>query len=373
MVSFETLAANPSEDDAVRAAGGFWAARAAVAAGLPDRAAPLLKIAAAAPDTFYGMIAKRKLELSDDPLGRLLDAAISGAAVPLSASVPIQGETALDRLVRTDARAHRAAALVQLGRQVDAGAELRTGFAEAQDDTARALWMNLTFELGPAKPQSREIVLRASAPVSGSHPAYPTPTLAPAGGFTIDKALVYAVVWQESRFNSLAVSPVGAVGLMQLMPPSAASVAGDATLTSDPITLFDTGKNLQLGQAYIRWLEENAGAHDLLRTVAAYNGGPTTLVRTQNLLGPSADSLLVIESVPFAETRAYVKKVVAAYWTYRRQFGAPAKTLDAAASDLLTIDARLDEAPPASTPVQDAQAPTAAPRQALEILLHRNS
>jgi hypothetical protein len=79
--------------------------------------------------------------------------------------------------------------------------------------------------------------------------------------------------------------------------------------------------------------------------------------------------------VPFAETRAYVKKVTAAYWTYRRQFGAPARTLDAVASDLQRIDVRLDTPAPVaqpSAPVQDTQAASTA-RDALEILLHRAS
>jgi hypothetical protein len=184
--------------------------------------------------------------------------------------------------------------------------------------------------------------------------------------------------------------------MMQLMPSSAASVAGDPTLKSDPITLFDIGKNLDLGQTYITWLEENAGGYDLLRTIAAYNGGPTTLAKTEALVGPDADSLLVIESVPFAETRAYVKKVAAAYWTYRRQFGGATRTLDAAASGLSRVDVRLDgpataaasaSAPlsaPAAAPVtatvplhaagqvQDTQAASTA-RQGLEILLHHTS
>ncbi|HLY80509.1 MAG TPA: lytic transglycosylase domain-containing protein, partial [Caulobacteraceae bacterium] len=369
LISFERLAANPAEDDAVRAAGGVWAARAAVQAGMPEHVTPLLKIAAGAPDTFYGMIAKRKLELADDPLGRLIDASTSGAAGPTAP--PAAGETALDRLVRTDSRAHRAIALMQLARQVDAGAELRAGFAEATDDETRGLWLNLMFELNPNRPQTGEIVLHSAAPGAGAK-TYPTPVLQPAGGFTIDKSLVYAIVWQESRFNSLAVSPVGAVGLMQLMPPSAASMAGDPTLVSEPIHLFDTGQNLQLGQAYIRWLEDNAGHYDLLRTIAAYNGGPSTLARTEAGLGPDADSLMVIESFPFSESRAYVKKVVAAYWSYRRQFGAPTRTLDAVAQDLPTIDARLDDpAPPApaSAPLQNAQSATPA-GQALEIVFH---
>jgi soluble lytic murein transglycosylase-like protein len=212
------------------------------------------------------------------------------------------------------------------------------------------------------------------SPTAGAA-AYPVPQLTPTGGFTIDKALVYAVVWQESRFNSLAVSPVGAVGMMQLMPTSAASVAGDPTLKSDPITLFDVGKNLELGQAYITWIEQNAGGFDLLRTIAAYNGGPSTVAKTEALLGGGADSLLVIESVPFAETRAYVKKVAAAYWTYRRQFGAATRTLDAAASDVARVDVRLDTPPAASPPVpgpvQNTQTASATARDALEILLQR--
>ena len=378
MISFERLAANPSEDDPTRAAGGVWAAKAAVAAGHGDRAEALLKIAAAAhPGGFYGMIARRKLELTDDPMGRAIDAALDGsppAAAPVAAAAPA-GETALDRLVRTEPHARRAVALMQLGRGSDASAELRAGVTEARDDDTRGLWMNLMFELGPER-QSGEVALHPVVAMSltGSQAAYPTPALSPTHGFTIDKALVYAVVWQESRFNSMAVSPVGAVGMMQLMPTSAASVAGDPTLKSDPITLFDVGKNLELGQAYITWLEENAGGYDLLRTIAAYNGGPTTLAKTEALVGPDADSLLVIESVPYAETRAYVKKVAAAYWTYRRQFGAATRTLDAAASGQARVDVRLDSPAPASAPasVQDPQSATAA-RQALEILLHHDS
>jgi len=370
MVSFETLAANPSEDDAMRAAGGVWAARAATQAGMPDRATPLLKIAAeAAPGDFYGMIARRKLELADDPLGRMIDTATSVATHPLS--VAAAGETALDRLVRTDNHARRAVALSQLARAVDAGAEMRAGFAEAGDDTTRGLWMNLMFELGPhggGETALHPVVAMATA----GQPSYPIPVLTPLGGFTVDKALVYAVAWQESRFNSLAVSPVGAVGVMQLMPTSAAYVSGDTSFSSDPITLFDTGRNLAVGQAYISYIEAGAADHDILRTIAAYNAGPGSLKRTITALGGVSDSLMVMESMPASETRAYVKKVMAAYWTYRRQFGAPTRTLDAVASDMTTIDARLDTPIAASSPpVQNTQAVSAPAREALQILLHK--
>lgn len=371
LVSFETLARNPTESDEARAAGGVWGARAAAAGGFAGRADPLLKIAARS-RSFYGMIARRKLELAADPLGALIARAQRGAA-----PAPDRGETAVAALARTDVRAHRALALMQLDRQLDAGEELRAGLSSASDDGARAAWMGLIYEVSPDHPTG-EVVLQAQAPSADGAAAYPAPALNPAGGFTVDKALVYAVVWQESRFNSLAVSPVGAVGLMQLMPPSAANMAGDDSIATNPITLFDMGKNLQLGQAYLSWLEQNAAGHDVLRTLAAYNAGPSALNRAQAQVGPDADSLTLIESLPYGETRAYVKKVMAAYWCYRRQFGASTPTLDAVASDLPLIDARLDpplqDAPkPSSASLQNAQAATAPAREALEVLLHRSS
>jgi hypothetical protein len=258
---------------------------------------------------------------------------------------------------------------MQLQRLQEAGAELSAGVAGAEDDATRELWLGLLFELNPHRQPGPEYTVHAAPLATGGGDAvYPTPRLLPTGGFTIDKSLVYAITWQESRFNGLAVSRVGAVGLMQLMPHSAAYVSGDASLATNPIPLYDTGKNLALGQSYVTWLEENASDHDLLRTIAAYNAGPGALARTENLVGPNADSLMVIESMPAAETRDYVKKVMAAYWSYRRQFGAPTHTLDAVATDMPWIDVRLD----GSTPVQDPQpTSTAAARQALDALLSR--
>jgi soluble lytic murein transglycosylase-like protein len=379
LVSFEILAANPSESDELRAAGGVWGARAAIATGSSDRVERLLKIAAQS-GSFYGMVARRGLELSADPLGALIDRTRGGDAP--TTQVSAAAARALDDLVRSDERAHRAAALVQLGRALEAGQELRTGLARAADDGARALWMGLIYELSPDRLSSGEVELTAPTPSADGAAAYPAPPLSPSNGFIIDKALVYAVVWQESRFNSVAVSRVGAAGLMQLMPPTAASMEGAVTLSANQTpTLFDTGHNLALGQAYLAWLEENAADHDILRTLAAYNAGPTALQRAESLVG-AVDSMTLIESLPEAETRAYVKRVMAAYWSYRRQFGEATRTLDALASFEPRIDARLDPpllAPPpppptttaASSAVQDAQAATQPPSDPLEILLRR--
>jgi soluble lytic murein transglycosylase-like protein len=242
------------------------------------------------------------------------------------------------RQMENDPRAKRAIALMQIGRTIDAGLELRTGMALAVGDDERAAWTTLVLALNPSHPDpSASVAISARAPAT----IYPTPKLDPLGGFVLNKALVYALTWQESRFNSLAVSPVGAIGLMQVMPNSMADVLGDDSLRSDPIPLFDPATNLQAGQRYLTWLEEHAVGPDLLRIVAAYDGGPATVERTQTQVGLN-DSLLIVESLPFAETRNYVRRVLAAYWSYRRQFGSDSLTLDAIASGAGSADATLD-------------------------------
>ena len=87
---------------------------------------------------------------------------------------------------------------------------------------------------------------------------------------------------------------------------------------------------------------ERGVGYDILRTVAAYNGGPATLIKTAQMLGDEADSLLIIECLPSVETRNYVEKVMAGYWTYRKMWGQDSQTLNALAGGARFIDARLD-------------------------------
>jgi soluble lytic murein transglycosylase-like protein len=332
--SFADLARDGECDAWLQSAAAYWAARSADAQSDAPASARFLRTAARNSETFYGMLAARQLKLaddaavasSDDQVAKLLLAAYSGPAAP---------SADLSRFVASDARAHRAAALAQIGRGSDAIQELRAGMALARSSADQEHWKALTLAMGTS------LADRASPPRSADLD-YPTPDLQPRNGFTLDKALVYALVRQESRFNPQAVSPVGATGLMQVMPAAAAAAAGDDKLKSDMSPLFDPAYNLRVGQDYFTWLLERGVGHDLVRAVAAYNGGPATVARTAQMLGGDADSLLLMECLPAQETRTYVQRVLTGYWTYRRMWGEASPSLDAMASGDRAIDERLD-------------------------------
>jgi soluble lytic murein transglycosylase-like protein len=331
---FGQVAQDATQDAWIRAGAAFWGARAATAQGDGATATAQLQLAAKQADTFYGMIARRQLQMlgaadASDAIGKLIRTNYApGVNVPA--------------FVAGDTRAHRAAALAQLGRLPEAAEEVRAGETLAHSATERDQWKALGAELAAATPTAGRYI---------SPDDYPLPDLSPRAGFTIDKALVYAIVRQESRFNPMAVSGAGAVGLMQLTPDAAARAAGDDKLKADMSPLFDPAFNLRVGQDYVSWLMERGIGYDLLQTIAAYNGGPGPVQRTTALLGDQFDPLLLIESLPAQETRNYVEKVVAGYWTYRNIFGGETKTLDAVASGAKIIDARLDldQAPGAGT------------------------
>ena len=339
---FAALAEDMSQDEWVRSGAAYWAARSAIAVDAPEAAPQYLTIAARTPYTFYGLIAERQLGLKPAIGPNGLDHVALAARQETAPARPVlvggaEG-AALARLVRTDARAARAAAYAQVGMKTEAGQELRAALQGAEGE-ARRTWTQLGLALNAplTSPADLERARRPRFDIA----QFPTPELSPKGGFTVDRALVYALVRQESKFNPDAKSSAGAHGLMQLMPATAARVAGDARLARDPAPLKDPAVNLRLGQDYVtRLLEVTKG--DLLHAVAAYNAGPGTILKTLARLGAEGDSLMAIESMPGAQTREFVEKVVAGYWIYRNIFGQDSGTLDAVASGAKRVMANLD-------------------------------
>ncbi len=349
--AFERVANDPTEDAWVRAGAAFWTARAAAQSGRQDRVTDYLRLSAQWPATFYGQIALRQLgeEPTIENMGprpyeaepRLRRAAY----VPQSAAVE---PTALEAFVQADARAKRTVAFYEVGRNADAETELRSGLRTAVGDAAK-MWTALA---------------RAILPVNNGDATridatrYPMPDLTPEGGFVIERALVYALARKETDFNPNARSSVGAYGLMQVMPTTAAEMTGDRTFVSDPTKLLVPAVNMRLGQAYInKMLALPAFQGDLLRAVASYNAGPGPMLAAVRKLGADADPLLLIETIDVPQARDYVEKVMASYWIYQRLFGGPLKTLDAVASGARAVPMALDYVapPPQAEPVLIAE------------------
>ncbi|MBL8554196.1 MAG: lytic transglycosylase domain-containing protein [Phenylobacterium sp.] len=356
---FAMVARDEAEDPWQRAAAAYWAARSSQALDDSKTATAFLRLAAQSPQTFYGMIAERQIRMVQ------AEAAPTGQIVLASYRAPqAQPVTDMRAFLGANPRAHRAAALAQLGRAEEARQELRAGLALARSSDERNVWSSLLASLAP--------------PGSGSQKPqylnlydYQAPPLEPKNGFTQDRALVYAIVRQESAFNPGAVSHAGAYGLMQVIPGSAALATGDRSFQRRPRMLLDPGTNLKVGQDYLAYLMDRGVGPDLLKMVAAYNAGPGAVLNTMQKVGDE-DPFLMIECLPALETRNYVEKVMAAYWTYKRMFGEETKTLDALAGGARRVDARLDLTYPPPAP-QTQQAANPADVDAIAALLEKAS
>lgn len=132
----------------------------------------------------------------------------------------------------------------------------------------------------------------------------------------IEPFLISAIIRQESIFNASIVSPAGAVGLMQIMPTTGETIAKDlgATFTTDSLCVPEF--NVRFGAYYIRSLVKQFHGNIVL-AIAAYNGGPHNARRWYES-NRRDDFDLYVEDVGYTETRGYVKKVLANYWTYSR-------------------------------------------------------
>ncbi|MDH3335541.1 MAG: lytic transglycosylase domain-containing protein, partial [Rhodospirillaceae bacterium] len=296
-------------------ASAFWAARAYMVARKPEKVTPLLLRAAEHERTFYGMLA-----------GRLMGREISfNWEIP-----PLAGDET--RKLKGNKGGRRALALLQLGEDALAERELRKVATLVSKDEAEDI-LAIAANAGMA-----ELAMRLDAmlyPDGGGldGAVYPVPVWQPEGGFKVDRALIYALVRQESRFNPNAKSGVGARGLMQLMPGTAGFVARDKRYRwSKKSELFDPEHNLALGQRYIQiLLNDKKISGDLFLMAAAWNGGPGNLNKWRRRGDDLDDALFFIESLPSRETRIFIERVLTNLWVYRNRLGQPAPSLDAVA------------------------------------------
>ncbi len=134
-----------------------------------------------------------------------------------------------------------------------------------------------------------------------------------ATSFGVDEAWVFGLIRQESRFMADARSSVGAIGLMQLMPATAKWAAQQVGIKNFTVAkVADVDVNLSLGTFYLKHVLDDLG-HPVLAT-AAYNAGPGRARRWR--ANTPLEGAIYAESIPFNETRDYVKKVMLNKWYY---------------------------------------------------------
>lgn len=129
--------------------------------------------------------------------------------------------------------------------------------------------------------------------------------------------LMLALIREESYFDTLAQSMVGASGLMQLMPSTAKEINSKFSLGMDiSSALFNPSDNIKLGNYYYEFLRKNLEGYDV-SSIAAYNGGIGSIQKWKTTLHYN-DTDEFVEQIPYPETKNYVKKVFRSYWNYVR-------------------------------------------------------
>jgi len=313
---FEAAADLSDGSDWLHTAAAFWAARAYLVTRQPAKVTPLLQRAAKHQRTFYGLLARR----------------ILGLPMEFRWTLPPMEDDTVTRL-STNPRGERAMALLQVGAQRRAERELRSLSRTTDANLAHGI-------LGlAARGNMASLAVRLDQrlyPDGGGFDgaAYPVPMWTPIDGFRVDRALIYAVIRQESKFNPKAKSWAGARGLMQLMPRTASFVARDSAYRWDKKTkLYKPEINLKLGQRYIEiLLKDTKIKGDLFLMAAAWNGGPGNLNKWRRKTEYMDDPLFFIESLPSRETRIFIERVLSNLWIYRNRLGQGTPSLSAIAA-----------------------------------------
>ena len=176
---------------------------------------------------------------------------------------------------------------------------------------------------------------------------YPTPYRdlfrSAADNVSLDEAWVYGITRQESHFMHFAKSGVGAAGLMQLMPATAKWVAKRMGLSGYNNSMIrNLNTNIEFGTYYMRYTLDLMGGQTVMAT-AGYNAGPSRA--KQWMATAPLEAAIYIETIPFAETRNYVQKVMA-----NAQIYAPRLVAENNSIKIQTLKSRLGIIPGTAQP-----------------------
>lgn len=300
----------------------YWLGRAHHAEGNATQARELFE-RIAAPTNFYGQLAMEEL-------GRLVSAPPPTAPVTAAELARASANPSLQRALK----------FYQLRLRADGNREWNwglRGMSERQLLAAGELarrneLLDRMVETSLRTRNELDYAQRFPAP----HLEILRPT---AQGLGLDKAWVYGLIRQESRFIQDARSGVGASGLMQVMPSTGKWVAAKIGLDNFVHDMLnDLRTNITLGANYMNMVLENFDGSQVLAT-AAYNAGPGRARAWRGLLDEPMEGAVFVETIPFSETRGYVRNVMANATNYAAVFEQRPQSLKA----------RLDTIKPRST------------------------
>ncbi|HEY4345550.1 MAG TPA: lytic transglycosylase domain-containing protein [Parvibaculum sp.] len=299
----------------------YWSARAASAQGDKKVAELYYRLAAHYPTTFYGQLGTVALASLGEGDARL--------KLPKDPTPSASEKAEFKKLELV----HVAQILHDLGRDDQAWSfmlhladilEEPQQLAQLSDMALAFNDRKLSLRVAKTAAQRNMLLPQRAYPVSYM-PAYA------AKGPPVEKALVYGLSRQESEFDPGAMSPVGARGLMQLMPATARTTARQISvpysasrLTSDP------AYNAMLGSAHLGDLIDGYSGSYVM-SIAAYNAGATRVSEWQGLYGDprstAVDPIDWIENIPFSETRNYVQRVMENLEIYRTRLNGSAQKI----------------------------------------------
>ena len=327
----------------------YWQGRGVERSGDRDKAQRYYRRAVnRGPYTYYGYLAAERLAGNDPPVLTVADEPIMNEPVPEDSDLPQEGGQDLLDLdgppVWTDEAIVALSAypayrktleLMYLGMKKEAAAELwslqellpgRYGaliglskaFFELGDYYSSLVLVLRNFDRHLERPSSR---LPEDLWLLAYPQGYWQSIVSAARRYGLDPYFVAAIIREESQFRSEALSPAGARGVMQVMPATGEWIARMAGIRDfDRAKLYDADMNITVGTWYLSYLMKRF-KNDLYLVSAAYNAGPEVVAAWAGASRGAADPVLFVETIPYRETRGYVKKVLRNYAEYRRIYG----------------------------------------------------
>ena len=294
--------------EGIIAGGGYWSSRISYLLGNAKEANYYLKKAATKERTFYGSLAMASLGYKYKP----------------NFDLPSYDHNFIKKILKHKGGV-RALALIEVNEFHKAAREFRKiipkfdvkDYPQLLSFTSKNNMPGLTFRLAAILRNDHDKILLGGL--------YPVPSWNIDTSDLKDKALLYAIARQESGFNPRAKSSSKAMGVLQIIPSTAAFIMKNREYRlrrSKNHLLYNPPHNISIGSKYIKFLFSLPIVNnDLMWMLASYNAGPGNFEKwTKNRNYKYKDTLLMLESLPARETRNYIKLVLTNLWVYKTRF-----------------------------------------------------